>query len=325
MLVGPEYLRKNPAMADPLSDVLELTGAQCVMSGGFHAGPHWAIRFPPPQMIKFVSFAKGHAWFRSGELPALHLETGDVLLINQTHPFTLASDLRLPPRDAMEVFASKVDGITHYDDGDDVFMLGGHVTLNPARGHLLRDILPPFIHVQSAAPEAEVMRMLLAQLRQEINEARVGMTLATTHLAQLMFVQVLRAHMQSTPSLTSGWLQALADERIARALGLMHAEPGRVWNLEALAKAANMSRTTFTDRFKQTMGVAPLAYFTRWRMYLAERALSEKDTPIGTLAFDLGYASESAFSHAFKRNVGVAPRRYRLRAQAGLESWPTDQ
>jgi AraC-like DNA-binding protein len=98
---------------------------------------------------------------------------------------------------------------------------------------------------------------------------------------------------------------------LAPALGLMHSDPGHSWQLKELAQAAAMSRTTFAVRFKQAAGVAPLTYLTQWRMRLAERALREQDTPVADLARSLGYTSESAFSNAFKRVMGSAPRRYR--------------
>jgi AraC-like DNA-binding protein len=91
----------------------------------------------------------------------------------------------------------------------------------------------------------------------------------------------------------------------------MHSDPGRSWRLEELAKAAAMSRTTFALHFKTAAGLAPLTYLTKWRMGLAERALREKNTPVSVLARSLGYTSESAFSTAFKRVTGHAPKRYR--------------
>lgn len=303
-------------MADPLSDILELVDARCAMSGGFRAGTRWSLRYPPPTQIKFCAMMKGHGWFmlEDGALP-IELDTGDVVLINSDKPFILTSDPALEPIDATTIFARKVDGITRYDDGDDTFILGGHVTLDETRGHLLRDALPPAIHVSAASSEAAILRGLLQQLVGEIAQRQPGSALASANLAQLMFVQMLRAHLESNDRLVSGWLQALADGRIAPTLRLMHGDPGRNWGLEELAREANMSRTTFAERFKQVVGMAPLAYLTRWRMYLAERALIEEDTPVAQLAFSLGYTSESAFSNAFKRTMGLAPKRYRSRAR----------
>ena len=102
------------------------------------------------------------------------------------------------------------------------------------------------------------------------------------------------------------------------ALTRMHAEPGRPWRLEELARAAAMSRTSFAERFRAVAGLPPLAYLNRWRMLLAQRALRDGDLPIRSLAADLGYSSESAFSTAFKREVGESPLSYRHRVRAGV-------
>lgn len=100
----------------------------------------------------------------------------------------------------------------------------------------------------------------------------------------------------------------------------MHAEPGRAWQLEELAKASAMSRTTFAHHLKTAAGVPPLTYLTEWRMRLAERALREENTPVSVLAGQLGYTSESAFSNAFKRITGNAPKRYRTASRASSKS-----
>jgi AraC-like DNA-binding protein len=96
----------------------------------------------------------------------------------------------------------------------------------------------------------------------------------------------------------------------------MHGDPGRPWQLGELAKSAAMSRTTFALRFKTVTGVPPLTYMLNWRMRIAARALRDDDTPISALALSLGYTSESAFSNAFKRTIGKAPKHYRDAARA---------
>jgi AraC-like DNA-binding protein len=138
-----------------------------------------------------------------------------------------------------------------------------------------------------------------------------GSGAASAQLAQLLFIHILRAHLAGTDRFPQGWLRAVTDRQLAPALRLMHGEPGRSWQLGELAKAAGMSRTTFATRFRAAAGVPPLAYLTEWRMRLARRALREGSTPVSTLAYALGYTSESAFSHAFKRTTGVAPRHLR--------------
>jgi AraC-like DNA-binding protein len=181
------------------------------------------------------------------------------------------------------------------------------------------------IHVRAASRQATVLQWLLDQLVRERAADLPGAGIASAQLAQLMFVQILRAHLETSGPLPVGWLRAVSDKRLAPALRMMHGDPGRSWRLKELARAAAMSRTTFALHFRTAAGVAPLTYLTGWRMRLAERALREENTPVSVLARSLGYTSESAFSNAFKRVTGNAPRRYRDAVRAGgSKSEPRD-
>lgn len=320
MLVNPDFLRHRTKMtSDPLSEMLNLLDARCLMAGGLIAGGPWALTFPQPNRIKISAVAKGRCWLvlGNGSAPIL-LEAGDVILLNGKHPFMLASDLAVKPTDAITAFKEKVNGMARHGTGDDFLYIGGHIALGPTGTALLLDVLPPVIHVRATLAEAGVLRWLLDQLVREMAAGKPGALLASAQLSQLIFVQVLRAHIMTSEPLTVGWLRAFGDEKIAPALRQMHADPARDWQLGELAKAAGMSRTSFALRFKTAAGVAPLTYLTAWRMRLAERALREGSMPVSSLALSLGYTSESAFSNAFKRVTGIAPKRYRSSAAINI-------
>jgi len=129
-----------------------------------------------------------------------------------------------------------------------------------------------------------------------------------------MLLEVLRAYVDQA-ELPAGWLRVLTDERLRPALTLMHSQPDKLWGLNELAQATAMSRTSFAERFRDVAGMPPRAYLNRWRRMLAQRALRDGDVSVGSLATELGYASESAFSTAFKREVGESPLRYRYRVR----------
>jgi AraC-like DNA-binding protein len=304
--------------SDPLSEVLYLVNARCLMSGGLIAGGAWARRFPRPDVIKFMAVAEGACWLIMEELEApLRLETGDVIVVNGKHQLVLTSDPTVAPPKATTAYDHMTDGIGRLGDTREFFMLGGHVAVDPARQDLLLDVLPPLIHVRGSSAEAAALQWLLGQLVREVQADRPGAAVATAQLAQLMFVQALRAHLATSSPTAGGWLRALGDERIAPALHLMHGDPARPWTLGELARAVAMSRTTFALRFRTVVGVAPLAYLLDWRMHLAERDLRESNKPVSALALALGYSSESAFSNAFKRRTGMAPKRYRTTFRSG--------
>lgn len=304
--------------ADPFSDILKFTHAETLVTGTFTAGGHWAVRFPPPEKIKFFAVVKGRCWVRiDGENAPIEVGPGDVGLMTARRSFILSSDLETAPVEAMGVFSGARTKTAHLGDGEDFNYLGGHVLLDPACQELLADALPPWIHVRAELPQAVAFGWLLDQLVRERSSDQPGSALASEQLAQLLFIQILRAHLATPATLPIGWLRALADKRIAPALRSIHRDPSHPWSLEELARAAAMSRTTFAVRFKEVAGMPPLTYLTAWRMRLAERALREDDVPVTDLAYSLGYTSESAFSNAFKRMRGTSPNRYRSVARSG--------
>jgi AraC-like DNA-binding protein len=313
MLENPPFVRDSTKMnSDPFSDILQFDNARSVVSGGFTAGGAWAMRFPKPDKIKFFGVARGACWLcLEGHGAPVRVEAGDTFLLSAPRSFVLAGDLDAEPLEAERVFAGHAGAVVPLGGGDAFFLIGGHVRLDPANAGLLADMLPPLIHVQASAPEAAVLQWLMRQMVHEYAAQLPGASLASAQLAQLMFVQVLRAHLEAAGSLAAGWLRAVGDARIAPALRLMHGDPGHAWKLDALARACAMSRTSFALHFKTVAGIAPLGYLAQWRMRLAQRALREQSTPISVLSNGLGYTSESAFSHAFKRVTGLAPKHYR--------------
>jgi AraC-like DNA-binding protein len=307
--------------SDPFSDVLNLLRAKSVVSGTLVAGGAWAIRFPASDLINFWGIARGECWCvtNAAEAP-LHLKAGDFLLRSASEPAVLATDLDATPVDFQEVLASGTDGRLHHGNGDEFLMIGGKVELDAKLGAGLLDSLPSSIHIPHGSTHATILECLLSQLVRERTEGSIGVASASAQLAHLMFIQILRAHLDSGATLAPGWLRLMGNRRLAPALRLLHGEPARAWGLDELARECGMSRASFAVHFKTTAGAAPLAYLAQWRMRLAERALRDGDNAISSLGYSLGYASESAFSNAFKRLVGEAPARYRANARVSQAS-----
>ncbi len=302
---------------DPLSDMLSLLSVQFVTSGGFVAGGRWALHFRRPDSIKFSAVIRGRCWLRMDGLDApVQLEAGDVILMNGLQPLVLASDMKKRPIDSTMAFIKAVNGIATIGNGKDFFMLGGHVALDSPLGDFLLEGLPLLIHIRSSSNEAETLRWLMQRLVEEYTASRPGSASAQSQIAQLMFIHSIRAYLASSSSLPTGWLQAFHDERLAPAIEAMHNDPARQWSLKELANRAGMSRTNFALHFRSAVGTSPLVYLLRWRMRLAQKALWEGNVGLSTLSESLGYTSESAFSNAFKREVGMAPKRYQSMLKA---------
>jgi AraC-like DNA-binding protein len=297
---------------DPLSEALALINARAVVAGAFTSGGDWAIRLRPRGRLKLTAVVRGSCWLTAaGVDQPVRLHEGDVVVLNDRAWDVLASDLSLEPIDASPLFAEQPDRVVRIGDGQDVAVVGSHVDMDRGGDDLLLATLAPLTHLRANAAQAPVLRWLLDRLLTETSADLPGSGFAAHQYAHLLFVEVLRAYLADADSFPPGWLRLLATESLAPALHLMHSDPARPWHLTDLARAVAMSRTTFAQRFRTAAGMPPLTYLHHWRMRLAERALREDDAPIANLASTLGYSSESAFSTAFKRTTGTAPKRYR--------------
>ena len=149
----------------------------------------------------------------------------------------------------------------------------------------------------------------------ESREQRAGSDCVLLRLSELMFVEMLRRYLAGLPPEETGWLAALRDPTVGRALRLLHQEPGRAWTVDELARQAGLSRSALSERFTQLLGLAPIQYLTRWRMQKAAGLLREGQASLAEIAEQVGYDSEAAFSKAFKRAIGSAPGAYRRAAR----------
>lgn len=297
---------------DPLSEILEMIDARTVYAGGFIGGGNWAIRFPPPEKIKFFAIARGRCLLLvEGIDEPFRLGTGDVFLLTKNVAFTVASDLSMQPLPAAEVFANADTTIISVGEGDDFLFLGAHLDTDQAGGRLMIESLPDALHLPAGENDAGRLRTLVTELVQEAASRAPGAEIACASLAQLLMIQILRRHLSGGAQVEAGWLRAACDPRLVPALSLMHANPAHAWTLPELARASAMSRTAFATYFKGVAGIPPLTYLTEWRMRQADRALKKPGSSVARVAQAVGYGSEAAFSTAFKRVMGRSPRRDR--------------
>jgi AraC-like DNA-binding protein len=314
MIHDPIFLRESTNMAgDQLSEVLDLVQVRGLVSGGFAVRGPWFARSPLRDPLKLIALVSGRVRLTvDGVADPVELEAGDVAILNGRSWLSLEGGAGGGLRREI-VPEEGFDHLTGADRSHDDVVIGAAVDVNPVAASLLQQALPPVGHVRASAGAAG-LRDTLDRLFEEAAERRVGSAFAIRQHGQLLLLDVLRAYVDQA-ELPPGWLRALTDERLLPALGLMHTEPGKPWRLDELARAAAMSRTSFAERFRTVAGAPPLAYLHRWRMLLAQRALRDGDARIGALAVELGYGSESAFSTAFKREVGESPLRYRSRVR----------
>ncbi|NUT49071.1 MAG: AraC family transcriptional regulator [Saccharothrix sp.] len=301
-------------LTDPLSEVLDLVEVRGQISGAFAVRGRWVTRSVVTSPLKVSVMVRGRCRLSTDGLDApIGMEAGDIAVLTGRSWLCAEGGPDEGPLVEFEPeagdYALRVAGA---DFAVDDVILGGHVEFDPAGAALLTRALPPVAVVRASDSAAPALRACVDRLVEEVTGRRAGAAFAVRQHAQLLVLEVLRAYLGQA-ELPPGWLRAVTDDRLRPALALMHGEPGRPRRLEELARAAAMSRTSFAVRFRSVAGVPPLTYLNSWRMLLARRALRDEDVRVGELAATLGYTSESAFSTAFKREVGEAPLRYRHR------------
>lgn len=296
---------------DPLSDVLSLLKPRSFVSSGMNAGGAWSIQFPDQnRLIKCYAVVTGECWLAvDGVAEAVHLRKGDCFVLPSGRPFRLASDLSLPPKPSSTYFPLPRPGaVATINDGGDFLLVGSRFGVSGGQAEQLMGMLPPIVHIHSETEQA-ALRWSVERMMQELHDGEPGGFLIVQHLAHMMLVQALRLHVKNG-SHETGWLFAVADRQLGPAIAAVHADPAYRWTLPALAGRACMSRSAFAQRFKETIGISPMEYVTRWRMLLAGDRLESSNDSVSVISLSLGYESESAFSTAFKRVMGVSPRQY---------------
>ena len=191
-------------------------------------------------------------------------------------------------------------------------MLSGTYELEGEVSRRLLNALPPLLVLPSDAWESP----LVGLLAEEIVKDDPGQESVLDRLLDLLLIAVLRAWFARPDADAPGWYRAYSDPVVGRALRLIHDDPARQWTVAHLAKEVGISRAAFARRFTRLVGEPPMAFLTDWRLSLAADLLLEPDATIGSVAYQVGYATPYALSTAFKRVRGVSPRQHRLAAAA---------
>lgn len=330
--------------ADTLSDLLRAVRLRGALFYYVEGAAPWVAEAPAAceilpailpgaeHMIEFHGVVEGACWGGIvGEAP-LRLERGDVILFPQGDPHVMSSapglraaaperDLFFAPRPPQLPYALRVgdEAATARPDGgepDKATLVCGFLGLDARPFNPLLAALPRVLRVPGSAlgPDSWVTTLLRAVVA-ESSQRRPGGEAVLERMSEMLFVEVLRRHVDTLPSGQTGWLAGLRDAAVGRVLALLHARPAEAWTLEKLGAEAGLSRSALHERFTHFIGQPPMQYLTRWRMQRAAALLRDTGVKLVEVALEVGYESEAAFSRAFKREVGVAPGAWRRGAR----------
>jgi AraC-like DNA-binding protein len=316
---------------DPLTDIVGLLRPHAAFSKPITGRGRWGARYAAYESPSFCIVLEGQCWLNiEGDPPRL-LERGDFLLLPITPAFSLVSE---PGADCIPGRPSAT--AVHHGDPEgtpDFRMIGGTFRIELVNAGLL-GLLSQRIHIRSTQGDTSRLARIIDLIMDEYAADRPGRDTILERFLEAMLVESLRWPGSSHESVPAGLIAGLRDASIAAALRAMHSDVRHGWKVAELAKHACMSRSAFAARFATTVGCAPMEYLSRWRMSLAQDALSRGGKSLDRLADEIGYESASAFSTAFRRRLGCAPgafariarpllaRRNRAIAQ-GAESTPT--
>jgi AraC-like DNA-binding protein len=320
---------------DVLSDVLRcvrLTGSMLFLVDATTPWVSWAPRaeafrrvvLPESQhLVSYHVVTRGGCWAGLRGEPPERFGAGDVLVVPHGDAYFLADP---PDAEATYGLDDAVSFFRRMAAGDLPSVVseggGGAQRTQFICGFLGCDLrpfnpvlaaLPTTIHLRATTRSSDSMRHLIEFALGELREPRPGSREVLLRLAELMFVEVVRRHVETMPEPCTGWLAGLRDPLVASTLALLHGAAERRWTLDGLAAQVGCSRSVLAERFARFVGQPPMHYLARWRMQLAARLLTEGGAKVVAVADAVGYESEAAFSRAFKRAVGVAPSEWRRR------------
>jgi len=320
---------------DALSDVLrivQLTGA-VYLDGAFSAP--WCVLVPadsplcsaylPPseRVVSFHLVTEGSCWAMLPHDPggAFKVEAGEVIVVPQGETHSLGSSTDLAPELMAPLLAHQVATtpgevmtLAYGGGGAGTRMICGYLATQDIWRNPLLSALPRLFKVGMRGSRASWLESSLRFAAEEAASAHAGSATVLAKLAELMFVEAVRRHVDTMPDDRTGWLAGLRDRFVSRTLALMHARPAHPWTVEDLARRVGMSRSGFAQRFTDLIGVPPMQYLAQWRLQLAAQQLRVTDRPLASVAEDVGYESEGAFNRAFKREFGVPPATWRRNA-----------
>ncbi len=308
---------------DALSDIIRLVRPQTVLLGSMTASGRWGVRMPPQSGPVFYFVTEGRCWFQMQQHAPFELQQGDYLLSSQPEGDAFLSEPGAAIALSDEAFKAShsVDGEMRIGElGPDVTSItGGLILIEPANAALLFKLLPRFVHVRAGDAASARLGALMTIINEEVRDTHPGRDAMLPRLVEVLLIETLRRRGEPQP-VGSGILRALANPQLAQALAQIHADVGRGWTVDELARHAGMSRSMFARRFTEVVGAAPVEYLLAWRMALAKDALVHGRGTLEDIAAAIGYKSASAFSTTFSHKVGCPPSDYPARLSEGSVS-----
>jgi AraC-like DNA-binding protein len=277
-------------------------------------------KMAPADLAHFAMLSRGNCWLSAeGIEEPIPLTGGDCFLLARGTSIVLRDSPRTRPKLTFREIGARANGNVALcgGGGAPTTIVCGSLSFDRASLKPITQLLPNFILMKADQARTLALHNTVRALASEMAEQAPGSEVVATRLAEVLVIQLLRAHIASGPARNKGWLRAVFDPQMGAALSALHDKVNAPWTVESLAEAAGMSRSAFAARFKELLGQTPLEYVTEWRMQKAMQLLQHRDKKLIDVARSVGYVSDAAFSKAFKRVVGANTGEYMKRGLEG--------
>jgi AraC-like DNA-binding protein len=270
----------------------------------------------------FHVVTEGKCWVESALGGRQVLSAGDFALIPHGRGHLLKSSPNASVQDLFdlprEIISPRYELIKVGGGGRQTRLICGAVRVKDPAASGLIDALPEMIVMRTDTPENDWLVGMIRLMMAEAREMRPGGDTVITRVSDILVVQAIRHWLENDPLAMTGWLGALRDGQIGKAIALIHRHPTRAWSVRELAEAVAMSRSAFAARFVELVGETPMRYVRQWRFRVAMNWLRDSDLPLAEVADRLDYQSEAAFNRAFKGFAGKTPGAVRREARTAI-------
>lgn len=273
----------------------------------------WCCVVAPSNDTYLYVVRSGQCLLESDDLEApLVLKAGDIVTLVGGQRHTWRDSAQTPARPTLDGFvraAVKPEVRPRRAEAGHTRLL---IMSAPRDSNQFISVYPALVAIPRTARESHgFLQRVIRLIEMELAADRLGKESVVRRLAELVVIELIRFALPRLPRGGKNWLGGLSDQRIGRAIALMHSQVGNAWTLSSLSSAIGMSRAVFVERFTRLVGEPPNTYLRRVRMHRAATLLEESDEPIIKIADAVGYQSESSFNKAFSKEMGIAPARYR--------------
>jgi len=319
---------------DALSAVLQVVRLEGAVYFNAEFSSPWRIATPcagelvpilargASHLVTYHLMTEGKCSLQLANGTPVELSAGDIIIIPHGDPHDMWNGSQAP------FYETKTDMETLLQRGFASVRLGGggeltrfvcgYMTFDAQLCGVLMNGLPDVIKVNIFGDSSG--KWLENSLRFMVEEAaacRAGGSAVLAKLSEALFAEALRRYVAQLPAEQSGWLGAVRDAEVGKALTFLHRQPARPWTIADLAREVGISRSVLVERFSHYLGEPPITYLTKWRLTLAAQKLKATSASVANIAADVGYESEPAFNRAFKRAFGAPPARFRTGARSG--------